>query len=479
MPYNRTVRLLSLGYDPVYGPNATRSEFSYDTSIFDYDAVIWDPCNGLVPYADTSAFPYPSTYRGLPALNDNASVRIAADTARRRQEFSEFVKMGRTLITIVRPPQRCFIDTGQKQHSGTGRNRKTTVIVDQFDLLSALPVNDCEFSRSNGKVIELLGGGPLTELLRKYRDSFEYAAIMANPPGEAIARVGGTDRIVSSIHRSSGGGYLVLLPAIDWRVPYDSDSEDFPDEDAQWLPESEQFQIDLLAAIDQLAGSSSITWPTWADQYLTEDQHNLRKDVVKQQERIELARDKLAKLQQRKEVGESRNQLFLGTGRGLELEVKKVLELLGGVVTEPTPGRDDWKVSFPEGKAVVEVKGVTKSAAEKHAAQLEKWVAGELEETGQSPKGFLIVNTWRDTALAERTAPSFPSQMIPYCQSRNHCLITGLQLFIICAEIEKDLARAEHWRKALLATCGEVTGCEDWTSVIRVTAPSDTGHGQD
>jgi hypothetical protein len=82
---------------------------------------------------------------------------------------------------------------------------------------------------------------------------------------------------------------------------------------------------------------------------------------------------------------------------------------VGGTVTEPKPGREDWKVTFTEGNAVVEVRGVKGSAAERHAAQLEKWVAGGFEETGSAPKEILIVNTWRETPLVERTEPSFPA----------------------------------------------------------------------
>ncbi len=193
--------------------------------------------------------------------------------------------------------------------------------------------------------------------------------------------------------------------------------------------------------------------------------------MTKQQKRIETARAKLAKLQHQAEELEEQNQLFLGTGRPLELEVKKVLELLGGVVTEPGPGRDDWKVSFPEGDAVVEVKGVTKSAAEKQAAQLEKWVATALEETGKSPKGLLVVNTWRDLPIEERTRDDFPSQMLPYSESREHCLITGLQLLIVRSDVEHNPDRASFWRKEMLQTSGLLAVTEDWRSIIEAVEP--------
>jgi len=104
--------------------------------------------------------------------------------------------------------------------------------------------------------------------------------------------------------------------------------------------------------------------------------------------------------------------LFVGTGRPLELEVKAALEALGATVTEPAPNRDDWLAEFPGVDAVVEVEGVEKSGAEKHAAQLEKWVAGRFEKTGNAPKGILVVNAWRDVPLPKLTSAAWRSKAI-------------------------------------------------------------------
>jgi DNA invertase Pin-like site-specific DNA recombinase len=455
--YSSAVRLLSLDYSPVYKP-ALLAGFGDDDSVFDYDVVIWDPQGSFGEYT----FYTSQLFQGLLSLSESTSVQIKADAIRRRAEFVEYINEGRVLVVFVRPPQECYIDTGQRDYSGTGRNRVTTKLMAKFDLLSAVPVTDCKFIRASGTRIEFDGDGPIVALLRKYKKFLRYEAVMTQAPGTSLAHIAGTDRRIGSIQRSKGGGYLVLLPAVNLAA---QDSED----EEKWVEEAPQFQVDLLAAIEQLSGSKTVSRPAWAEQYTTAEQQDLRTKVTKQQARIEVARAKLAELQRGKEAAEIKDQLFLGTGRALELEVRSVFELLGGTVSEPEPGRDDWRVSFPEGNAVLEVKGVTKSAAEKQAAQLEKWVAGVMEETGKAPKGILIVNTWRDLPLSERTEDDFPTQMLPYCKSRNHCLITGLQLFVIRADVEKDPSRAEHWRKAFLETAGQVVGCEDWRSVIQET----------
>ncbi|MEU4720722.1 hypothetical protein AB0G06_13915 [Nonomuraea dietziae] len=457
------MRLLSLDFDPVY-EDATRSTFGSDISVFDYDVVIWDPASSFRSYLDGT---YTKHYQGLPALSEHVSVRIQADAKRRRAEFEEFINAGRVLVVLACPPQNCYVDTGRRDHSGTGRNRLTTTLVSSFDLLSALPA-ECKFLRASGNRIEFDGDGPMVSLLRKYKNSLTYDATITDPPGTILAHVVGTNRVVSSIHQSKTDGYLILLPAINL---HDDSDEDSDGEDIGWIPEAPQFQTDLLAAIELLSGSKSISRPAWAEQYATAEQERLRAEIVKQQSRIESGRAKLAKLQQQREIAEAKDQLFLGTGRALELEVKNVLELLGGTVSEPLPGRDDWKVAFLEGDAVVEVKGVAKSAAEKHAAQLEKWVAAAYEETGKAPKGILVVNTWRTLPLTERTEEDFPQQMLPYCNSRGHCLVTGLQFFLIRADVEENPGRAEYWRKLLLETSGMMPECDDWQSVIQLSKP--------
>lgn len=460
------MRLLSLDYDPVYGGDeTTREGFSSDISAFDYDVVIWDPAGSL-----DYCVPYGGTFRGLPSLHESISVEIQAAAARRRKEFVDFINLGRALVVIARPPQECYVDTGKRQHSGTGRARVATRMLAKFDLLSALPTAELRFSSAAGSRITLEGDGPLVRLLRKYKDHLGYKAVISDPPGSALARVTGTDRVVSFAQTSKLGGYLIVLPAVHFQADDDENAEVDSEDIEPWLPIAHDFQVDLLAAIEQLSGAKTISRPAWIERYATADQQRLRTEIVKQQKRIESARAKLTKLQQEREEAEARDQLFLGTGRALELEVQNVLELLGGTVTEPESGRNDWKVSFPEGDAVVEVKGVGKSAAEKHAAQLEKWVASVLEETGRSPKGILVINTWRETPLSERTEENFPKQMLPYCQGRGHCIVTGLQLFIIRSMVEKDPGQVEYWRKQLLETVGPVVGCDDWRPVIKETA---------
>lgn len=466
------MRLLSLDFDPVYGDDATRASFGSDVSAFDYDAVIWDPGSHL---GDYHAY---QTYMGLPLLTDDSSVRFQADIKRRRAEFLEFLNSGRTLIVIARPELAAYCHTGEVTYSGTGRNAVPKKTVTKLAIQTAIPASGLSFVPARGERIQGLGEGPLQSLIRKYISAFTYRAVITGGPGKPIASVSGTDRVVATLITMQSGGALILLPHIELRdltkiedQPERGETADDDDESDDYIENAPNFQVDLLAGVEALNGIKTLSRPAWSHRFATAGQLKLREEVLESQKAVEEARSKLAIAQQLADQGEAQDQLFLGTGRALELEVRNVLEMLGGEVHEPEPGRDDWRVTFPEGKAVVEVKGVGKSAAEKHAAQLEKWVSASYEETGELHKGVLIVNTWRDMPLDERTQPDFPEQMIGYSTSRNHTLLTGLQLFVMWQRIENGEVSAEECRKLLFETCGPMQGCEDWEKYLLQVSP--------
>ncbi|MFL0276559.1 hypothetical protein [Mycobacterium sp. SMC-19] len=465
------MRLLSLDYDPVYGEGdeTKRSSFGSDISVFDFDAVIWDPAASFRNYNQYGR----SSFQGLPSLSDDESVRFRADITRRHAEFKEFLEAGRTIIAIVRPPQEYYAATGEAEYSGTGRNRQRIRRLAKVDLWDALPANGFSLQVASGNRITIQGDSVIASFLRKYKKLVKYDAVFSWLDGTPFASVAGTTRVVGSFCRPKAGGLLVLSPSFSLARPQHGDEDD-EDDDDRWLDVSPEVQEDLMEAVAAMTSKAIRSRPVWSLNYATADQSLVRQEITRQESRIEAARAKLAKLVERRENADAKNQLFLGTGDVLASEVGVTLELLGGEVTQPDPDRDDWKVAFPEGNAVVEVKGVSKSAAEKHAAQLEKWVAGEFEETGIAPKGILIVNTWRDIDLSERVEIDFPDQMIPYCESRGHCLITGLQLFAIRVDVETNPSRAEYWRTAIMENSGILPGVNDWRSSLIATEDSES-----
>ncbi len=128
------MKTLCIDYRFTYEP-ADLVSFDSDTSLLDYDLVVWDPGRSLANYQA-----WAESYRGLPSLGDSQSARYLSDVPRRRKDFREFVELGGVLMVVVRPPIELYYDNGQRSYSGTGRNRTTTRHVEASNLFEALPV---------------------------------------------------------------------------------------------------------------------------------------------------------------------------------------------------------------------------------------------------------------------------------------------------------------------------------------------------
>lgn len=465
------MRVLSLDCD-LDLPDADLYPFGSSLSLFDYDVVMWSPSRSMQRYKT-----YAHTYNGLPSLSQTQSPALRRDVTRRRHEFAEFLRLGRVLVVFVPGETAVYIDTGKRQYSGTGRNRASTTIVEEFDIMSAVPMT---LVRSPGSGLEIDAASDLfAGLLRRTRDSWVYRSILESLPTlKPLAYVRGTKKLVGGLVKmKDGDGLLLLLP--DLMLDADDRDED-EDEDEELSDElgSEAGAVEGLAGGSERAGDEQsigqalLDWiasltggreepaPDWAGRLVFPTEVQL----LQQREALETDLEKI--LVEVDEVKLALEQealwktLIYGSGDALEHQVRRAFELFGFNIEESSPGRSDLRVTRGDARAVVEVKGLSKSAAERHAAQLEKWVSEEVVE-GRTAKGILIVNTWREVPLSARTELSFPSQMLPYSEQRNHCLVTGVQLLAMARACLDDPARADEIARTLLDTTGMVSGWDD------------------
>lgn len=129
-------------------------------------------------------------------------------------------------------------------------------------------------------------------------------------------------------------------------------------------------------------------------------------------------------------------------------------------------GRDDLIIKYNEKIAVIEVKGVSKSAAEKHVTQLEKWVSEYHLKNEIKAKGILVINAFKDVPLSERKEKPFPDQMLPYSQKREHCLITGLQLLGLYLDCKNNPIKKEEIIEILFCTDGIFEQYNEWSEYL-------------
>jgi hypothetical protein len=158
-------------------------------------------------------------------------------------------------------------------------------------------------------------------------------------------------------------------------------------------------------------------------------------------------------------------RLLHETGEPLQAQVAKALDLFGFTIAEG-PQADCLVATNGSTSMAVVVKGTDDSATELHAMQLEKCVSDYGLTQGRLPKGLLVVTAFRNKPLEERTAPTFPQEMLDYSTLRKHCLLTGVQLFGMVSEVLEDPRKMTTVREVLLNTVGTVKGYNDVSNFL-------------
>ena len=434
-------------------------DFRSEYTLLDYDLVLWDPGTLLYEYSSDGRY---SRYRGYLSLNSHDSVSIIEDRERRKAELVDLIKLGRTVVMFVPTPTKFYIDTGQRSFSGTGRNQKTTIHVSEVSLRSFIPISG-EFNtvEAIGTQIDFRGDDPFKSFWKRNKENMYYKAYLTHLIGQPFLFVYSTNRIVGSRIRYERGN-LLLLPNL-------TEEEDFARK-SDYTEANKIFiesLIELVSSLQKETGNFSL--PKWTLNYKLPDEETLEQELTSLRaeakgiaELIEAKRSEISALEKYK-------LLLSAKGHALHRQVISVLQELGIDTKEGPAGRDDIIMTFEGMTGIAEVKGTNKSAAEAHAAQLEKWVSEYFTEHGVKPKGFLIVNPFHDIPLSMRTEEPFPHQMLKYCINREHCLLTTSQLLGILLTTRTSPDKRLDIIRNLFSTVGVFRGFEDFSSFVRVT----------
>jgi len=428
MEDNSRMKILSIGYEfECDHPSIEETTFRSDDSLFDYDILLWEPDALIWEYSTNEKF------RGCPSLNDDDSVSLVEDMTRRKNEMVELLKLGRTIIIFTPGPDKYYIDTGKREYSGAGRNRQTTRIVDDIDLTEFLPIENVETIKASGFQIEFRGKEPFDQFWRINNKYLSYHAYLKEPVGIPLFFIKGTQKIIGSYINKENGN-LIFIP--NFLADYQLDeTENFAEIEKKFIDSI----IELVSDLNRSSGGFKPS--VWCSNYLLPSEQNEKDKLRKLERKSSIIRSKISDQKNFIAKLEEYKILFAGDGRALEIEVGRIFSELGFEVEEGLPGRDDLILRYGDKIAVVEVKGVSKSAGEKHAAQLEKWVSEYHAQKDIKPKGILIVNAYKDIPLEDRNELPFPNQMIPYSSNREHCLITGLQLLCLYLDCRTDLEK--------------------------------------
>lgn len=386
-------------------------EFSEPDSLLGYDIVVIHITNAFLSYVYESKH---DDYNGLPNFDAHVSSRIIADSQRRKTELLTLLDEGATVAFLIAGNIQAFVDTGKRKHSGTGRNRQTEIMIESFDLWDATLPTLVNRTVGRGKAITFndhAAGHPLRQL----SGSLVHEAVLEEDNLKSLAHITGTTKSVAAF-RQVDRGHVLLLPRI-------KDEKEF-ENDQQWLAECALLVNAVIEIDSRLRPGPSDELPDWAFNIVTAAELTQEALLKKASTKLHAVQTSIDKINQRLHAVRRPKLLLSSTGTTLELIVKHVLDRFGIEVEMRNDNRTDLILKFNGHVAVAEVKGLTGSAAEKHAAQLEKWVSLYHEETNIEPKGILIVNHFREQSILSRDLTPFPTQMLDYVRRKELALIT-------------------------------------------------------
>lgn len=390
----------------------TQVEFNSSQTILDFDAVFIDSVglvqgNGQTPRA----------------------IRF------RREEFSEFLALGRSIVVFTSPIQ----------------------------LEVFFPIPAVVTKAISGSRVDFKGPDHLKAFWQSVHKDMQFLAHFDAAPGQPFLFVSATSKPVAALFRHERGN-LLFLP---W-LKQDGNPN-------VYRPICERFVSAFQQLNDHLAPKKPmLEFPAWSTHYGWERERNLRTSLVALQTQSDEIAKQISTTTRDLELEDKLKVLFTAKGDVLVDTVISVLNELGAKAASGEPGRDDIVVEFEGKHAVIEVKGRKSSAAESDAAQLEKWVAGFKEQNGTDPKGILLINAYCETPLAERTDPAFPHQMLKYSTQREHCLMTTTQLLGLLLEARANLDKRAGLMESLFSTIGVYQQYQDWRAFLIAPTPAPT-----
>lgn len=338
---------------------------------------------------------------------------------RRKYEFDEFFQIGRCLI--ITSPYSYKISYIINE-SGESK---------QINIIDCLPLDLPTLENTIGKNIEAIDDEIISNFISHNKKRLSYQFKIKSGTGIPLMKVKDTKYVVSEFYHVDNG-LILLLPQIV-----------IPLNDFIQIDDFLSSLINLVDHIKEYKKSPELVIPEWTKKYQLKGEHEEQKKLTSLLEKRQKIEEQIRSQERINNDFQNLKILFSGHGTTLEIIVERILKEFGFNVLRPDEGRDDLIIKKGNKVAVIEIKGVTKSAAEKHAAQLEKWVSNYYAETGANPKGILIVNTFKSIPVEDRR-DDFPHQMLKYSKQRSHTLITTLQLLCMYLDFKNTiLSKAE------------------------------------
>jgi len=406
-------------------------------TLLDADIIFWD--------VNSSHNKFPGSYGTInrdvrPRTIENLKQQIQ----KRKKEFNEFFKIGRTLI-LTNPIFHRY------EYSMSGSDE-----VLSLDFIDCLEIEKPKYELVQGQNIQSVDNKAINYFCHTNTNILRYSLKILDPKGIPLMFIKDTKYVVSELFRINNG-LLILLPNFTFSNRKETEVRQFV-----------QLIIDFIPKLHEYATPVSNNIPEWVDKYLVSGENNEINNLEKLNKKLNEIKLDIQKSEDSLNRFNFLKGLFSAEGNTLENVIDYVFKDIGFNVERPEGNRDDLIIKIDNKVAVVEIKGLTKSAAEKHAAQLQKWVSNYHAENEYNPKGILIANTYRDKMLEDRNSEDFPNQMLRYVEQMNHCLLTGIQLLCLYLDFKSKKIKKEQVVSLLFDTTGILIYQENPLSIIKL-----------
>lgn len=434
-----------------------------DMSLFDYDIVLFRPKIRAIAHSFEN-------YHGKPSLDDSRSFHLQDRLAHWRRELRDALHSGKTVIVFLTELHEVFVDTGQREYSGTGRNRQTTRMVAPYDNYKSLPFEITPVNAKGSEMKLVNGSEILASYWAEFKDYSSYEVLLGNivkfTKPLIVTRTG--EKVLGALVRlKESSGTLLLLPSLQF------DAEEFTKENKKgellWTKEAEQFGARFMKSIveiDRALRTSSSTSP--APAWVNSSEYDLPKEVKLRDELLDISK-KLDDLQLQKqkldstlvEEGELKKLLF-EKGHSLEDVIVRALKIIGFSARNYKDSESEFDVVFEssEGRFLGEAEGKDNSAISiDKLRQLEMNIHEDLarEEVLEPAKGVLFGNAYRLLPLSER-GNFFTEKCTTAAKRSGTALIMTPDLFVVAQYLQgnpdEDFSR--ECRKAIFGTSGEI-----------------------
>lgn len=315
-----------------------------------------------------------------------------------------------------------------------------------FDYFSYLPIDfNCDICKGKEVVIEKKE--PYFSFFSKIKEYISYDNIIKSSNIEKTLTTRNNDKIIGGFCNIEKGK-IIFIPKFNYSglINFYSNQKNGT--------RDEEFINALLELENNLSTTVEDKLPEWTNGFYILNEKEILSQISDTKNEVKKLQDKLESQNKELELIRNYKYLLTATGKPLELIVKQVLKEIGFDLLETEDNRSYVIAKYKNIDIVAEIKGLTKSAGEKNAAQLEKWVSEFISREGRTPKSLLIINAYCNLPLPERKEAIFPNQMLSYSTRREQCLISTYQLLKLFIETKENPDKSDILISELLNTVG-------------------------